>query len=109
MEKVMNKLVRDNIPDIIINNGDVPIYHFLDDVQYIKCLKEKMVEEYEEIIKANTKEEVLEECADLLELLFALIKVNGFSEEELLNARVLKRDKRGGVDKRFFLEKTINK
>lgn len=109
MEKIMNKLVRDNIPDIIIKNGDVPYYRILDDEEYVTCLKEKILEEYHEILNAQTKEETLEECADLLELLFALTKLNGYSEEDLLRTRILKRDKRGGFDKKIYLEKTDSK
>lgn len=104
--KVMNKLVRDNIPDIIRKNGDIPFYHILDEEEYILALKTKMMEEYQEILGASSKEEILEECADLLELLFALTVANGYTEEDLLNTRILKREKRGGFDKRIFLEKT---
>ena len=102
----MNKLVRDKIPDIIRKNGDIPFYHTLNEEEYISAIKTKMAEEYQEILDAKTKEETLEECADLLELLFALTTANGYQEEDLLNARVLKREKRGGFDKRIFLEKT---
>ena len=38
----MNKLVRDNIPDIIKNNGEIPLYRILDDDEYLKCLKNKI-------------------------------------------------------------------
>lgn len=107
MEKIMEKLVRDNILDIIIKNGEEPIYRILNDEEYIKSLKVKMMEEYQEILDAKTKEDVLEECADLLELLFALTKIYGFKEEDLINMRILKREKRGGFDKKIYLEKTI--
>ena len=109
MEKVMNKLVRDNIPEICLAHGDIPTYHTLSEDKYILALKEKMNEEYHEILGAETKEEALEECADLLELLFAFTKVNGYQEEDLLQTRMLKREKRGGFEKRIFLEKTDTK
>jgi len=109
MEKIMNKLVRDNIPDIITKNGDTPYFKTLTDEEYIKALKDKLLEEYNEVISAKTKEEVLEECADLLEILFAFSKASGYTEEDLLNTRILKREKRGGFDKKIYLEKTISK
>lgn len=109
MERKMNKLVRDNIPDIIISNGDIPFYHILNGEEYIDSLKTKMMEEYQEILRSKTKEETLEECADLLELLFALAKANGYKEEDLLNIRKVKKEKRGGFDKKIFLEKTETK
>ena len=36
MERIFNKLVRDNIPNIIINNGEEPITRILTDKQYKK-------------------------------------------------------------------------
>lgn len=104
----MNKLVRDNIVEIIKKNGDIPFYHILKEEEYVSALKVKMMEEYQEIMEAKSKEETLQECADLLELLFALTVANGYTEEDLLNARTLKREKRGGFDKRIFLEKTCD-
>ena len=106
MEQIMNKLVRDKIIDIIINNGDIPTYHILDEKEYIEALKLKLNEEYQEILKAKTKEEILEESSDLLEVLCALIKAIGYQEEDLSKMRTLKREKRGGFDKRIYLEKT---
>ena len=38
MEKVYNKLVRDNIPNIIKNNNDIPIYRILNDDECWKYL-----------------------------------------------------------------------
>lgn len=107
MEKIMNKLVRDKIPEICLANGDIPVSHVLNEEEYLKSLKDKMMEEYKEILGATTKEEALEECADLMELLFAYTTALGFKESELLDARARKREKRGGFEKRIYLEKTI--
>ena len=42
MEKVYNKLVRDNIPEIIKYNGENPIVSILDDIRY----KEELEKNY---------------------------------------------------------------
>ena len=34
MEKVYNKLVRDNIPEIIEHNGGTPVYRILSEEEY---------------------------------------------------------------------------
>ena len=47
MEKVYNKLVRDNIPNIIKSNGEIPIIRILDNDEYKKELENKLYEEYQ--------------------------------------------------------------
>ena len=103
MEKIMNKLVRDKIPDIIKNNGEEAIYHILNDEEYKLALKKKLEEECLEVLEDN---DILEECADVLEVIDALVNSYGFSWEELLNKKEQKKEKRGGFNNKIFLEKT---
>lgn len=42
MERIYNKLVRDNIPDIIISRGETPVTRVLDDAEYKKALEDKI-------------------------------------------------------------------
>ena len=46
MEKVYNKLVRDNIPEVIMNDGEYPVIRVLSDEEYKKELERKLLEEY---------------------------------------------------------------
>ena len=46
MEQIYNKLVRDNIPDIILSNGETPITRILASVEYKQELEKKLYEEY---------------------------------------------------------------
>ena len=49
MEKVYNKLVRDNIPEIIKGNNDgEAVTRILNDDEYKKALEDKLYEEYQE-------------------------------------------------------------
>lgn len=68
------KLVRDKIPEIIEDSGKEPIIRVLDDTEYKEELLKKLYEEYNEVIEAKTKEETLEECSDVLEVLIALLE-----------------------------------
>lgn len=68
------KLVRDKILEIIENSGKEPIIRVLDDTEYKEELLKKLYEEYNEVIEAKTKEETLEECSDVLEVLIALLE-----------------------------------
>lgn len=86
--KTYNKLVRDKIPEIIKADGrecDTAI--ILGDEKY-KLLEAKLQEEVNEFLEDMN----LEELADVMEVLFGLADSLGYSEEELLKARVKKRE-----------------
>ena len=106
MEKVFNKLVRDNIPDIIRNNGEEASTRILDDDEYKEELLKKLSEETSEVKNATSKDELLEELADVLEILKAIAELNNSSLENVMEIASEKRLKRGGFEKRIFLEKT---
>ena len=108
MEKVFNKLVRDNIPNIIDNNGEVAVTRVLDDEEYRKELYKKLLEEANEVIN-STEEETLEELADVLEILSSIASLNNKSIEDIIEIARMKREKRGGFQKRLFLERTYEK
>lgn len=95
-----NKLVRDKIIDIIKSNGEEPLYHILDEEEYLKELHKKLFEEANEFVE----EDSLEEMADLLEVLYSIAKVKNIDLEEVERIRLQKHAKRGGFDKRIYLE-----
>ncbi len=99
------KLVRDKIPEIIENSGKEPIIRVLEDTEYKEELLKKLYEEYREVIESKIKEETLEECSDVLEVLIALLEYNGYTLEDLLKCRDEKKEKRGAFQKRLYLVK----
>ncbi|MDD2518434.1 MAG: nucleoside triphosphate pyrophosphohydrolase [Bacilli bacterium] len=107
MEKIYNKLVRDKIIDIIMDDNETPIYHQLSDLEYWSSLIEKDKEELEEVKNASNKEEIKKELADKLEIIRAMASYIGYELNDIIDEANIKRDKRGGFDKRLFLEKTI--
>ena len=84
---VHNKLVRDNMQQIIIDSGRKPVMKILNHEEYITELRKKSQEELQEYLTAETNEEALEELADLLEVIHALAKVHGSSIEEVEKIR----------------------
>ena len=108
MERTYNKLVRDNIPDIIISNEETPVTRILNDEEYKKALEEKLYEEYEEVLSAGGTERC-EELADMVEVIRALAKLENKSLEDIISLAEDKREKRGGFDDRIYLEKVIEK
>ncbi len=107
MEKVYNKLVRDNIPEIIKTDGKTPIYRVLDEVEYWEYLLKKNEEELEEVRNAQSLEERKKELADKLELIKAMAEFSGFSLDDIIEEADRKRQKNGGFQKRLLLEKVI--
>lgn len=106
MEQIYNKLVRDKIPNIIINNGETPITRVLDEIEYKKELENKLYEEYKEVIESQN-EERLEELADMLEIIKALAKIENKSLEDIISIAKEKSEKRGGFEEKIYLQKVI--
>ncbi len=102
MNKEYNKLVRDKIPEIIINNGEEPIYHILNDEDYKKHLIEKFYEEIEEV-KSSSGKDRLEELADLLEIIKCLAEIENSSLDEVIDIADDKSNKRGSFKDKIFL------
>ncbi|WP_409250668.1 phosphoribosyl-ATP pyrophosphohydrolase [Bacillus sp. SCS-153A] len=100
---VYNKLVRDRIPEIIESNGKEFKARILSDEEYITELKNKSFEELQEYRDAETREEALEELADLMEIVHAFAKSHGSSLEEVEEIRQKKADKRGAFEEKIFL------
>ena len=109
MEKVFNKLVRDNIPNIIESNNEVAITRTLDDEDYRIELYRKLKEECYEVINSKNQNETLEELADVLEVLKSIARLEHKSIDDIINIANEKSLKRGGFEKRIFLEKTYKK
>ena len=108
MERIYNKLVRDNIPDIITAKGGTPITAILNEAEYKKALEDKLYEEYQEVLEASGDERC-EELADVIEVIRALAKLENSSLEDIIKIADEKRAKRGGFDNRIFLEKVVEK
>ena len=102
--KISNKLVRDNIPNIIKENGEVPITRILTDEEYKKELEKKLDEELQEVLEATGKDRI-EELADMLEVIKALAKLENASFSDVVKVADEKCDKRGGFEDKIFLEK----
>ena len=100
---VHNKLVRDRIPEIIEASGRTCVAVTLPDDAYIGALDAKLDEELAEYQQSKS----LEELADLLEVMGAVVKARGYTWDDLTRVRKEKRAVRGAFDKRIFLQEVI--
>lgn len=98
---IYNKLVRDNILDIIESDGHSQTSYIASDALLGDFLIKKVQEELEEF-RENPS---LEEMADILEVLDSMKDFYGFNDQELLNVKNQKKALRGGFDKGIILER----
>ena len=69
--KEYNKLVRDRIPEIMINKGCKPVTRILNDEDYLNELNKKILEEVNEYLESGE----VEELADVCEVLYAILNL----------------------------------
>ena len=102
----MKKLVRDKIPAIIKAQGRIPnIETIKNDEEYYKFLTDKLYEEIEELLLASSREEKIEEMADVFEVLDAICEFNKIDKSSVLSCKNRKFDERGSFKDRIILIK----
>ena len=99
MIDVYNKLVRDKIPEIIRQQGHIPKVRVLDNTEYFNALNQKLSEELAEYLENGC----VEELADIMEVVYAIIKHKGLSPDEFEKVRAQKSSERGAFDDRLYL------
>ena len=100
-----NKLWRDKLVDTMEQkHGSRINWHYLNDQEFNAELRIKLAEETQEVIVAQSRDELVAELADVFEVIDSLTKLHGISEQEILTAQAKKRDERGGFEGRKFVE-----
>lgn len=100
---VYNKLIRDGILAVLKKEKLEYTSRVLDEKEYEMAIKAKFHEEINEFEKAQTTADVINELADILELIHAAAKLHNTSFEELDEIRKQKKNSRGGFEERIFL------
>ena len=104
IEKVFyNKLIRDKIPEIMSSKDKAFEIRELDDVEYEKELIKKVEEEASGLQSANTREELVSELADTIDVIDEIKKLKNISEEEIRSGQLKNAEKKGGFEKKIFL------
>lgn len=100
---LQNKLWRDKMPDIKRSMGSVIHTLKLDDEEYDRQLRIKLTEETAEVCVAKSRSELIEELADVFEVIDALCAVHKISAEDIDVVQTTKRQEKGGFYERAFV------
>jgi predicted house-cleaning noncanonical NTP pyrophosphatase (MazG superfamily) len=98
----VDKLIRDKLPQIMRISGIQLFERVMEKDEYLKKLKDKLLEEVKEVIESQSEKEMQEEFADLLEVILALLKVYGVELTHIQKIAEQKRLEKGGFDKRIY-------
>lgn len=103
---LLNKLVRDKAIGLFEKEGAVHVeWRALDDNEdFLGALGEKMVEELEEVFEAESREHLIEELADVEEVLLALKELAQVSQKEIDEVKAAKKAKKGGFSDRSYVQ-----
>ena len=105
-ETVYNKLVRDDIPEIIRNDGHVPVVRLLGDQERLPAALDKVVEEARELHESRGD---LSEFADVAAIFEAAVKAAGYTMDQVEEAKRQKQSERGGFEDWVYLEKVVSR
>lgn len=97
------KLIRDKIPEIAQASGKEIDTRRLEDEELLHYLLKKAVEEARELAHPTSEANLLEEIADLREVIDAILELKGVSAEQIQVIQNEKKQKRGGFKLRLLM------
>ena len=97
---MINRLVRDRIPEQMRKEGHRPFTRILDDKEYMYQLHVRLGEEVKEYLATRN----MEELADVVEVVEAIARARGVTLEEVEGIRKMKAQRDGTFMGRVFLE-----
>lgn len=99
-----NKLVRDKIPVVLKAEGKTVRSHIASDDEYWDKLKHKLKEEAAEFFHAES----VEELADVIEVIEAIVAFKKIDNEALEQLRQQKNTDRGAFKDRIILDEVLD-
>ncbi len=100
------KLVRDKIPELIKKDGAKLIKtKILNQKDYLSELKRKLIEEAEELLAADKREEILGELGDMQEILDSILAVLHYKSKDLKKTQSKKNKANGAFKKKIYIDR----
>jgi predicted house-cleaning noncanonical NTP pyrophosphatase (MazG superfamily) len=101
---IANKLGRDKSLESLAKDGITSHYRYVSGHELRQALQRKLVEEAQEVHESKDHKEVIDELADVLEVIDGLCKAYDISMADVLKAKAEKLGRRGGFEIGFYLE-----
>jgi predicted house-cleaning noncanonical NTP pyrophosphatase (MazG superfamily) len=99
-----NKLWRDNAIDMMEqNHGSKIHWRRLDDRDFDEQIRVKLLEEAQEVAGAKDRQELVNELADLYEVIDSIAELHQISKEEIISVQTKKHQERGSFSGRRFV------
>ena len=100
-----NKLWRDNAVDMMEqNHGSKIHWKRLNDAEFDEQIRIKLLEEAQEAATTKNRTELVNELADLYEVIDSITNLHEISKEEIVTVQTKKRQERGGFSERKFVD-----
>lgn len=99
----MEKLIRDNIPEYVLKKENKVLNtRIADNSEMLNLLKNKLVEEANEVLNTTNLDDLAEELADVLEVIKELSNTTNITDN-IFSKRESKFFEKGGFTKRIVL------
>jgi len=105
---LQNKLWRDKTLAMMEQHGSRMQIRILDDHEFDIQLRKKILEEGQEIIHAASSQALLEELADICEVLDTLCALHDIHPQDIVAMQDKKREAHGGFEERIFVEYALH-
>jgi predicted house-cleaning noncanonical NTP pyrophosphatase (MazG superfamily) len=99
MRRSYNKLVRDNMPQLIKESGRECRHRIMNDREYFDALLDKVVEEIEEYRISGNEDEL----ADVYEVLDCLVQFKEYEPMHIDYLRLIRKEARGSYRDKVLL------
>lgn len=101
---IYNKLVRDKIPEIIAKEGKTVKFRAVKGDELDEAMRKKILEEAAELASAKTDKDIVEEAADLIEIVEAFLDRHVLIMHTVENRMSSKCREKGNFECGFLLE-----
>jgi predicted house-cleaning noncanonical NTP pyrophosphatase (MazG superfamily) len=100
---ILNKLIRDKLRGEYEKMNQTAEYRTLSKAEHAEALKQKLIEEANEI-DVTDRESIVEEVADAYQVLEDILTANDISLEEVQKIKLAKFEKKGGFTEATYIE-----